>query len=123
MPAPPRVEALGGRLSRALPHSSRSRRARGILPVTMSSSMPPRLACRRATRCQWTSARIDPAALVGEVVMKQEIHPFLRLAKDKGCAIQVGTEMLFEQIPAYIEFFGFGRTTSDELRCGRQNHF
>ena len=24
--------------------------------------------------------------------------------------------MLFEQIPAYLEFFGFGTTTSDELR-------
>jgi len=60
--------------------------------------------------------RIDPATLVGEVVMKQEFTPFLRLAKAKGCPIQVGTEMLFEQIPAYLEFFGFGTTTSDELR-------
>ena len=24
--------------------------------------------------------------------------------------------MLFEQIPAYLEFFGYGHTTSDELR-------
>jgi shikimate dehydrogenase len=62
-------------------------------------------------------SRIDPATLVGEVVMKQEHTPFLRLAKEKGCAIQVGTEMLFEQIPAYLEFFGFGTTTSDELRA------
>jgi shikimate dehydrogenase len=62
-------------------------------------------------------SRIDPATLVGEVVMKQEHTPFLRLAKEKGCAIQVGTEMLFEQIPAYLEFFGFGATTSDELRA------
>jgi shikimate dehydrogenase len=62
-------------------------------------------------------ARIDPAAFVGEVVMKQEITPFLRAAKDKGCAIQVGTDMLFEQIPAYLEFFGFGTATPDELRA------
>ncbi len=61
-------------------------------------------------------SRIAPATLVGEVVMKQEITPFLRAARDKGCPIQVGTEMLFEQIPAYLEFFGFGTTTSDELR-------
>ena len=39
--------------------------------------------------------------------MKQEITPFLRAAKDKGCPVQVGTDMLFEQIPAYLEFFGF----------------
>jgi len=62
-------------------------------------------------------SRIAPTALVGEVVMKQEITPFLRSARDKGCSIQVGTEMLFEQIPAYLEFFGFGTTTSDELRA------
>ncbi len=49
--------------------------------------------------------------------MKQEITPFLRSARDKGCSIQVGTEMLFEQISAYLEFFGFGTTTSDELRA------
>jgi len=29
----------------------------------------------------------------------------------------VGTEMLFEQIPLYLEFFGFGATTADELRA------
>jgi shikimate dehydrogenase len=64
--------------------------------------------------------RIDPATLVGEVVMKQEFTPFLRLAKERGCPIQIGTEMLFEQIPAYIEFFGFGTTTSEELRSVAQ---
>jgi shikimate dehydrogenase len=62
------------------------------------------------------ASRIDPTALVGEVVMRQEFTPFLRRAKERGCSIQIGTEMLFEQIPAYIEFFGFGITNSDELR-------
>jgi shikimate dehydrogenase len=61
-------------------------------------------------------SRIDPTTLVGEVVMKEELTPFLRAARDQGCPVQVGTEMLFEQIPAYLEFFGFGTTTSDELR-------
>jgi shikimate dehydrogenase len=61
-------------------------------------------------------SRIAPGTFVGEVVMKQEITPFLRAAQDKGCPIQVGTDMLFEQIPAYLEFFGFRSTTPDELR-------
>jgi shikimate dehydrogenase len=59
-------------------------------------------------------SRIAPSAFVGEVVMKQEITPFLAAARERGCAIQVG--MLFEQIPAYLEFFGFRATTPDELR-------
>jgi shikimate dehydrogenase len=60
--------------------------------------------------------RIAPSTFVGEVVMTQEITPFLRAAQQKGCQIQVGKDMLFEQIPAYLEFFGFGTTTADELR-------
>jgi shikimate dehydrogenase len=62
-------------------------------------------------------ARLAPSTFVGEVVMKQEITPLLRAAKDKGCRYQVGTDMLFEQIPAYLEFFGFPTTTPDELRA------
>jgi shikimate dehydrogenase len=61
-------------------------------------------------------SRISSSAFVGEVVMKQEITPFLEAARARGCAYQVGTDMLFEQIPAYLEFFGFRTTTPDELR-------
>ena len=60
--------------------------------------------------------RIDPGTFVGEVVMKQEITPFLAAARARGCAFQVGTDMLFEQIPAYLEFLGLGTTTAEELR-------
>jgi shikimate dehydrogenase len=67
--------------------------------------------------------RIAPSAFVGEVVMKEEITPFLAAARAKGCDYQVGTDMLFEQIPAYLEFFGFGTTTSDELRKVAQIHY
>ena len=52
--------------------------------------------------------------------MKQEITPFLQAALDKGCQVQVGKDMLFEQIPAYLEFFGYGSTTPDELRAVAQ---
>lgn len=60
--------------------------------------------------------RIDPATFVGEVVMKAEMTPFLAAAAAKGCRYQVGTDMLFEQIPSYLEFFGFGRPPVQELR-------
>jgi shikimate dehydrogenase len=67
--------------------------------------------------------RISPRTFVGEVVMKEEITPFLAAVRAKGCEYQVGTDMLFEQIPAYLEFFGFGTTTSDELRKLAQIHY
>jgi shikimate dehydrogenase len=65
-------------------------------------------------------SRLDAGTFVGEVVMKQAVTPFLRAAQDRGCTTQVGTDMLFEQIPAYLEFFGFGTTTADELRAVAQ---
>ena len=62
------------------------------------------------------TSRIGKDTFVGEVVMKQEITPLLKAAQEIGCRTQVGTDMLFEQIPAYLEFFGFGTSTADELR-------
>jgi len=62
-------------------------------------------------------ARLAAETFVGEVVMKQEITPLLQAAKDRGCRYQVGTDMLFEMIPAYLEFFGFGTTTPEALRA------
>lgn len=62
-------------------------------------------------------SRIAPGTFVGEVVMKQETTPFLRAAMERGCPVQVGTDMLFEQIPAYLEFFGFPTTTPEHLRA------
>lgn len=64
--------------------------------------------------------RVAPTTFVGEVVMKQAITPLLAAAQAKGCPIQVGTDMLFEMIPAYLEFFGFGTATPDELRAVAQ---
>jgi shikimate dehydrogenase len=62
-------------------------------------------------------ARVSPDAFVGEVVMKQEMTPLLAAARAKGCRTQTGLDMLFEQIPAYLEFFGFGSTTAQELKA------
>ncbi len=61
-------------------------------------------------------SRIAASTFVGEVVMKTEMTAFLKAAQARGCRFQVGTDMLFEQIPAYLEFFGLPSTTPEELR-------
>ena len=61
-------------------------------------------------------SRLSPSTYVGEVVMKQETTAFLAAAKARGCQTQIGIDMLFEQIPAYLEFFGFPSATPSELR-------
>jgi shikimate dehydrogenase len=62
------------------------------------------------------TSRIASSAIVAEVVMTTEMTAFLQAAKARGCAVQVGTDMLFEQIPAYLEFFGLPSTTPEVLR-------
>ncbi|HEY1228651.1 MAG TPA: ThiF family adenylyltransferase [Ramlibacter sp.] len=61
--------------------------------------------------------RLEPRTFVGEVVMKTEMTAFLQAAQARGCRVQVGTDMLFEQIPAYLEFFGFPAADAQTLRA------
>lgn len=62
-------------------------------------------------------SRIAPDAFVGEVVLKPDMTAFLLAAQARGCRFQVGSDMLFEQIPAYLEFFGLPTTTAQNLRA------
>lgn len=61
-------------------------------------------------------SRLSPETFVGEVVMKTEMTAFLRAAQARGCPVQIGTDMLFEQIPAYLEFFDLPTATAETLR-------
>jgi shikimate dehydrogenase len=61
-------------------------------------------------------SRLQPNTFVGEVVMAQEVTAFLAAASARGCRTQVGTDMLYEQIPAYLEFFNLPTTTAEHLR-------
>ncbi len=65
-------------------------------------------------------SRLQPSSFVGEVVMASETTAFLAAAQARGCPTQVGSDMLFEQIPAYLEFFGFPTTTAENLRSVAQ---
>jgi shikimate dehydrogenase len=60
--------------------------------------------------------RLKPGTFVGEVVLSREVTPLVAAAAERGCPTQVGIDMLFEQVPAYLEFFGLPTTTADHLR-------
>ena len=60
--------------------------------------------------------RIVPGSFVGDVVLAQEETPFLAAARAKGCRTQAGIDMVFEQVPACLEFFGFPTAAPEELR-------
>ena len=112
----PAMERLAGRLKGAYP----------ALEVTVGSNDPggfdlvvnaTPLGMNPDDPLPVDTARLDPGAFVGEVVLTREITPFIAAARDRGCAFQVGLDMLFEQIPAYLEFFGWPGATAEELRA------
>jgi shikimate dehydrogenase len=109
------AEALGGRLVEHYPRLqvvTGSKDPEGYDVVVNATP----LGMKEGDPLPMDVTRIAPTTFVGEVVMKSEMTPFLKAAKEKGCQVQIGTDMLFEQIPAYLEFFGFGTTTPEELR-------
>ena len=60
--------------------------------------------------------RLHANTWVAEVVMSATPTPLVQRALELGCPLQMGTDMLFEQIPAYLEFFGLPSTTPEHLR-------
>jgi shikimate dehydrogenase len=61
-------------------------------------------------------SRLVPGTFVGDVVMASGPTPLIAAADARGCIVQPGIDMLYEQIPLYLEFFGFPSTTPDGLR-------
>lgn len=61
-------------------------------------------------------ARLDPASLVADVVLSGAETRLIAAAQARGCAVQPGIDMLYEQIPAYLDFFGYSGATAEELR-------
>ena len=109
------AEALGGRLRTHYP----------ALIVTTGSSDPAGydlvvnatpMGMNLGDKLPMDVSRIASTTFVGEVVMKSEMTAFLNAAAARGCPVRIGSDMLFEQIPAYLEFFGFPTTTPDVLR-------
>ena len=75
-------------------------------PLGMRASDPPPTDLSRLRASHW----------IAEVVMSASPTPLMDRARQLGCPLQVGTDMLFEQIPAYLEFFGLPSTTAQHLR-------
>jgi len=61
-------------------------------------------------------SRLKPGTIVGDVVMTAGTTPLIAAARAHRCHVQPGVDMLFEQIPLYLAFFGFPSATPDELR-------
>jgi shikimate dehydrogenase len=109
------AEALAGRLHTHYPQVSVSTGSRDPAGFDLVVNATP-LGMNADDPLPIDTGRLDPHTFVGEVVMKTETTPLLAAARARGCRVQVGTDMLFEMIPAYLEFFGFPTTTAQALR-------
>jgi shikimate dehydrogenase len=121
-PSGPAMDALAGRLKAHYPALDVSTTSGDPAGYDVVVNATP-LGMKKDDPLPLDVDRISPSTFVGEVVMKEEITPFLAAVRAKGCDYQIGTDMLFEQIPAYLEFFGFGTADSDELRKLAQIHY
>lgn len=113
--SPESAEALGARIKRHYPHIEVVTGSDDLDGFDIIVNATP-IGMKEGDPLPFDMGRISSQMFIGEVVMKQEHTPFLQAALAKGCKIQLGTDMLFEQIPAYLEFFGFPTTTPEELR-------
>ena len=113
--APAAAEALGQRLQAQYPALRVTTGSRDPAGWGLVVNATP-LGMKEGDPMPVDPSRLSVGAFIGEVVMAQEYTPLLRAARAIGCPVQVGADMLFEMIPAYLEFFGFGSSTPEELR-------
>lgn len=52
---------------------------------------------------------------VADVINTPKLTPFLEAARERGCTIQAGRDMLLEMVPAYLAFFGFPGATAEDF--------
>ena len=53
------------------------------------------------------AARLDDGATVVDILMKPKATPLLRACAERGIAAHSGHEMLVQQVPDYLRFFGW----------------
>jgi len=61
------------------------------------------------------SLRLEQGSTVIDILMKRQPTPLERACLDRGIRVFPGHEMMVQQIPDYLDFFGFG-TVAKELR-------
>jgi shikimate dehydrogenase len=56
-------------------------------------------------------ARVQAGAAVVDIIMSREPTPLLRECRARGLKAEAGFEMLVQQVPEYLRFFGFDAVT------------
>jgi shikimate dehydrogenase len=101
-----RSQAAADRLNAAYPHQpaqvARRADARGFDLVVQASP----LGMTDADALPLDPASVEPGAVVVDILMKNQPTPLLRACAARGARVYPGFEMLNQQIPDYLRFFG-----------------
>ena len=114
--APAAAEALGERLARHYPALELAIGAPDPAGYDIVVNATP-LGMNEGDPLPLDPGRLTQGSFVADVVMRETFTPLLRAAQARRCRVQPGTDMLFEMIPAYLEFFGLGTATPEQLRA------
>ena len=61
-------------------------------------------------------SRLDDGAAVLDILMKNQPTPLLKAARARGLVAQPGFEMLIQQAPDYLDFFGYAEAAASVRR-------
>jgi shikimate dehydrogenase len=111
---PQKMRSLGGRLQKHFPtvHVEYSGCPEGMDIVVNATP----LGMKPDDPLPLDVSKISPRSTVGEVVMRVDKTPLVEHAEKIGCQVQIGLDMLYEQIPAYLDFFNLPITDAGTLR-------
>lgn len=57
-------------------------------------------------------SRLSRTSIVADIIMKPRVTRLLSEAEKRGCRIHLGHHMIDNQIPEFIDFFGYGKTAA-----------
>ena len=109
-PVPGKAAAVAGRIGS-------EGRAVGVMQVDVADSSDPAgwdvvinaspLGLNATDPLPFDVARLAPGAVLMDILMKNQPTPAVRAVRAKGHRAYPGFEMLIQQAPLYLEFFGF----------------
>ena len=108
-PSPGKAQAVASQIAAAVtPTQTQCLAARSNDPAgfdVVVNASPLGLAAGDAMPCD--VSRLASHAAVVDILMKNQPTPFLQAARSRGLQAEAGFEMLIQQAPDYLEFFGY----------------
>ncbi|MEO8387029.1 MAG: shikimate dehydrogenase [Polaromonas sp.] len=108
-PAPGKAQALADRIAAAAPASAAKIAAVGSADASacdvVVNATPLGLRADDPLPCD--VSHMAPHAAVMDILMKNQPTPLVQAARARGLVAQPGFEMLIQQVPDYLDFFGY----------------